>query len=51
MAKRKNFLARVQNAPKVKSIKLKIRKQKAALKKLGRSYRSLIKSESKRLSK
>ena len=51
MAKKTNFLARVQRAPKVVSIKAKIRKQKAALKKLGRTYKSLIKSESRRLSK
>jgi hypothetical protein len=51
MAKKTNFLKRVQNTPKVKSVKAKIRKQKAALKKLGGTYRRLVKSESKRLSK
>jgi len=53
-AKRKprgNFLKRVQNTPRVKSIKKKIRDNESKRKKLSREYKRLIKSESKRLKK
>jgi hypothetical protein len=50
MAKQ-NFLSRVQKTPKVKSIRQKIAKLKAQQKILGKKYRSLIKSESRRLSR
>ena len=45
------FLKRVQNTPKVKSVKRKIAAKKRDLKGLSREYKRLIKSESKRLSK
>lgn len=58
MAKRKikpkrkgNFLKRVQNTPRVKSIKKKIRDNDSKRKKLSSMYKRLIKSESKRLKK
>jgi len=56
MAKRKktvrktSFLSRVQRTPKMKAIRLKIKKANAAKKKLSVQYKRLIKSESKRLS-
>lgn len=50
MAKQ-NFLSRVQKTPKVRAIRLKIKKAKAISKQLGKQYRSLVKSESRRLSK
>lgn len=45
-----NFLSRVQKTPKMKSIRAKIKKQRAALKKLSVQYKRTLKSESKRLS-
>jgi len=50
MAKQ-NFLKRVQAAPKVKAVRLKLKKLNAAKKILGKKYRALVKSESRRLSK
>lgn len=44
-----NFLKRVQNSKKVKTVRAKIKKLEAARKKLGREYRSAIKSVSKSL--
>lgn len=55
MAKRKkkvrkgNFIARLQRSPKVRSIKAKIRKHKAAGKKLSGQYRKALKSAAKKL--
>jgi len=46
---RKNFLSRVQNTPKMKSIRNKIKKLVAAKKKLSVQYKRTLKSESKRL--
>ena len=46
-----SFLKRVQAAPKVRAVKKKIRAADAARKALSRKYRSLMKSESRRLSK
>lgn len=51
MAKKTNFLSRVQKTPKIKAIRLKIKKAKAAHKKLSLEYKRTLKSESKRLSK
>jgi hypothetical protein len=57
MAKKKkkvrkaNFVSRLQKTPKIKSIKVKIRKAEYIRKKLAHSYKRLIKSESKRLAK
>jgi hypothetical protein len=47
--RKKNFLARLQSAPKIKSLRVKIKKQRAALKVLSTKYRRTIKSESRRL--
>lgn len=55
MAKKKrkvrkgNFIARLQRSPKVRSIKSKIRKHKAAGKKLSRQYRAALKTTAKKL--
>lgn len=46
-----NFLKRVQNSPKMKSIKAKMRKVMLAKKKLSTRYKRLVKSESRRLSR
>ena len=46
-----SFLKRVQNTPKVRSVKKKIAKKKRELKVLSRDYKRSIKSESKRLSR
>lgn len=50
MAKQ-NFLKRVQSTAKVKAIRKKIAKLNSQKKILGKKYRSLVKSESKRLSR
>lgn len=55
MAKKKkkvrkgNFIARLQKRPKVRSVRSKIRKQKAVLKRLSRQYKSALKSEARKL--
>lgn len=46
-----SFLRRVQATPKIRAVKKKIRTADAARKVLSRKYRSLIKSESRRLGK
>lgn len=56
MAKKKkpvrktSFLKRVQSTPKMRAIRLKIKKANSAKKKLSIQYKRLVKSESKRLS-
>jgi len=55
MAKKKkvsrtSFLKRVQNTPRMKSLRAKIKKANAAKKVLSAQYKRLVKSESKRLS-
>jgi hypothetical protein len=55
MAKKKkkirkgNFIARLQRSPKVRSVRAKIRKQKAVLKKLSGEYKRALKSSAKKL--
>lgn len=55
MAKKKkkvrkgNFIARVQRSAKVRSIRSKIRKHKAAGKKLSRQYKAALKSAARKL--
>ena len=55
MAKRKkkvrkgNFISRLQKRPKVKSVRAKIRKQKAVLKRLSSEYKRALKSEARKL--
>jgi G:T/U-mismatch repair DNA glycosylase len=55
MAKKKkkirkgNFIARLQRTPKVRSVKAKIRKHKAAGKRLSSEYRKALKSAAKKL--
>lgn len=44
-----NFIARLQRTPKVRSIKAKIRKHKAAGKRLSGEYRKALKSAAKKL--
>lgn len=46
-----NFLKRVQNSKKVKSVRAKIKKLEVARKKLSREYKAAIKTVSKSLSK
>lgn len=46
-----SFLKRVQGTPKIKAIRKKINSKKAELKTFSRQYRTLIKSESKRVAK
>ena len=46
-----SFLSRVQKTPKIRSIRTKIKRQKAVLKKLSRTYKTTLKSESRRLAK
>lgn len=46
-----SFLSRVQKSAKVRSVRMKIKKQKAALKKLSTQYKKTLKSESRRLAK
>lgn len=45
-----NFLSRVQKTPKMRAIRLKIKKLNAAKKKLSVQYKRTLKAESKRLS-
>jgi hypothetical protein len=47
--KKKNFLSRLQKTVKIRSIKAKIKKQKAAAKKLSMEYKRALKSEAKKL--
>lgn len=55
MAKKKkkvrkgNFIARLQRRPKVKSVRAKIRKQKAVLKRLSKQYKSALRTEARKL--
>lgn len=44
-----NFIARLQKRPKIRSVRAKIRKQKAVLKKLSRQYKSALRTESKKI--
>ena len=44
-----NFIARLQRTPKVRSIKAKIRKHKAAGKRLSSEYRRALKSAARKL--
>lgn len=44
-----NFIARLQRRPKIKSIRSKIKKAKAVSKRLSRQYKSLLKSESRKV--
>ena len=44
-----NFIARLQKRPKVRSVRAKIRKQKAVLKKLSRQYKSALRTEAKKI--
>lgn len=44
-----NFIARLQRSPKVRSIKSKIRKHKAAGKRLSSQYRKALKQAAKKL--
>jgi hypothetical protein len=46
-----SFTKKVQNTPKVKSIRAKIRRHKQIAKGLSRQYKNAIKTESRRLSK
>ena len=46
-----NFLSRVMKTPKMKSLRVKIKKANSAKKKLAVQYKRLVKSESKRLSR
>ena len=46
-----SFLKRVQNTPRMRAVKKKIKVKKADLKKLGSAYRRTFKAESKRLGK
>ncbi len=45
----RSFLKQVQSAPKVVSVKKRIKAKKAELKKLGGLYRRVCKSEGKRI--
>jgi hypothetical protein len=55
MAKKKkkvrkgNFIARLQKTPKVRSVRAKIRKQKAVLKRLSAEYKRTLKSQARKL--
>ena len=44
-----NFISRLQRTPKVRAVKAKIRKHKAAGKKLSSEYRKALKAEAKKL--
>lgn len=48
--RRGNFLKRVQSSSKVRSVRDRIRKKKAELKKLSGEYRRAIRSVSKKMS-
>jgi len=47
--RRGNFIARLQRSPKVRSVRSKIRKHKAAGKRLSRQYKSALKSAARKL--
>ena len=44
-----NFVARLQRTAKVRSVRSKIKKKKAELKKLSNEYKRALKTEAKRL--
>jgi hypothetical protein len=44
-----NFIARLQRTPKVRSVRAKIRKQKAVLKRLSGEYKRALKSSARKL--
>ena len=46
-----NFIKRLQARPKIKSVKRRIKAEKAKLKKLSGEYKRLIKSESRKMRK
>jgi len=47
--RRGNFVSRLQRTPKVRSVRSKIRKKKAELKKLSGEYKRALKSEARKL--